>query len=144
MPQLPGQIVVNYPIQAPNGTTEVNIYGDDPLILSQQTSPDDEAYVITNGKTFCVQEITIGCEGDPSADGSKVEVIFDNNGTERVIDRLYVMGISRTKVYPDLSKSRDGTTLAGNAGGTNKIILRRVRLSNASQEVDAVLRGYEI
>jgi hypothetical protein len=136
--QIKGKVSVSAP-QAPATATAVTLASDTPLDM---TGTEENSYTITDGKTFTITSVVAGAEGDPTEKGSKIEVIFDQNGTEKVIDRIYLTG-QTVAIYPDTSESRDGTSLDGNPGGTNKIILRRVRLSGSTQEVDAVLRGYE-
>jgi hypothetical protein len=86
-----------------------------------------------------LQQIVAGAALDSK--GSKVEVLFDN-GTLHTIERVYVTGFTNFGSYPDTNTARDGVVLVGN--GTNRIIIRRERLSGGSaQEVDAVVRGYE-
>lgn len=123
----------------PVGGLARSYYADDPLEIGSLLSPHDTSYVIEDGKTFHIQQVIAGCQGDPSEDGSKVEIIF-NDGTEHVVDRIYVHGETQFGDYPDTHTARDGTQLLGN--GTNTIILRRTRLSNSTQEIDAVVRGY--
>jgi hypothetical protein len=123
----------------PEGGTKITYFADNPLAVSQAISPHDTSFVIPSGTLLVIQQIIAGCQGDSSADGSKTEVIFDD-GTEHLIDRIYIMGTTQFGNYPDTSEARDGTVLSGN--GTNTIVLRRTRLSNSSQEVDLVVRGY--
>jgi hypothetical protein len=125
----------------PQGGTKVTYYADNPLSVSQAISPHDTVFVIPDGQQLVIQQIIAGCQGDSSADGSKCEVVFDD-GTEHLVDRIYVMGETQFGNYPDTSEARDGTVIVGN--GTNELILRRSRLSNSSQEVDLVVRGYLI
>jgi len=135
-----GKVSVTIP-PPPAGGSPVAYYADDPLSVSQAISPHDISFVIASGKTFHIQQIIAGCQGDPAADGSKCEVVFDD-GTEHLVDRIYVMGETQFGDYPDTSQARDGTEMVGN--GTNTIILRRTRLSNSDQEIDIVVRGYVI
>lgn len=133
-----GKVSISSPA-TPSTAVDVTIPGDTPLSM---TGTEDSTHVISDGKTFTVKAIEAGAAGDPTEKGSRVDAVFDENGTEKVIARIYLTG-QTVALYPDTSEARDGTSLDGNVGGTNKIILRRVRLSGVAQEVDAVLRGYE-
>jgi hypothetical protein len=125
----------------PPGGAKIAISADNPLGISNVTSPHITTWVIPDGKTLVIQQIIAGCQGDPSADGSKVEVYYDN-GTLHLIDRIYIMGETQFGNYPDTDTSRDDTALVGN--GTHSVKIYRYRLSNSTQEIDAVLRGYTI
>ena len=124
---------------APTAATSVSLASDSPLAI---TTTAQATYVIPDGETFYLQALAAGAEGDPTEKGSRVEVFYDQNGTEKIVSRLYVAGFTVFQSYNDVSASRDGTSMVGNAGGTNRIILRRTRLSGSAQEVDAELRGY--
>lgn len=124
---------------APPTATKVSLNNSTPLSISANS---DSFYVITDSKTFTVTLVIGGCEGDSSERGSVVEVYYDDIGTLKIIDRLYLNG-QTVSIFPDTNQARDGTLLTGNLAGTKRILLRRRRLSGAAQEVDAVLRGYE-
>jgi hypothetical protein len=136
--QIEGKVSIVAPAAPPN-TTPVSIDNSTPLPITGTT---DVYYAITNNKTFTVMQLIGGAEGDPTEKGTVVEIFYDDIGTLRIIDRLYLSG-QTVSVYPNTSQARDGTALTGNAGGTKRILLRRRRLSNSAQEVDAVVRGYE-
>ena len=125
----------------PAGGVPITIFADNPLAVSQAISPHRTSTIIPSGKTLFIQQIIAGCQGDPTANGSKVEVYF-NNGTDHLVDRIYIMGETQFGNYPDTSQARDGTLLVGN--GTNYIAIDRSRLSNSLQEIDSVIRGYTI
>lgn len=131
-----GKVSISPP-PPPAGTTEVIMSADNPLSMNGTHNTE---YIIGTGKTFHIQQITCGAEGDPNEKGSKVEIIF-HNGTEHIVERIYVVGFTQFGIYPDTAEARDGTKLIGN--GTNKIIIRRNRLGGNTLEVDAVVRGYE-
>ena len=135
--QIKGKVSVSAP-QPPSTATAVTLASDNPLDI---TGTEENDYTIPEGETFTLTSVIAGAEGDPTEKGSKIEVIYDQNGTETIIDRIYLTG-QTVAIYPDTSKDRSGNSLDGNAGGTNKIVLRRTRLSGSAQEVDAVLRGY--
>jgi len=135
-----GTLATRPPVPPP-GTTEVVLSADNPLELSGSNSPHDTEHVIGSGDTFHLQILVAGAGGDPSEKGSRVDLIYDD-GTEHVVERLFLLGASVSIVFPDSTKARDGTVMAGT--GTEKLILRRYRLSNAGQEVDSVVRGYEV
>jgi hypothetical protein len=126
----------------PSGGTAQTIAADDPLLIDQQSSPHLTEWTIPSGKTLYVQQIIAGCQGDPAADGSKVEVVYYNGSTEHAVDRIYVAGQTQF-CYPNTDEARDGTPMAGD-GSTKKLRIYRSRLSNSSQEIDAVVRGYTI
>lgn len=99
-------------------------------------------YVIPNGQTFYLQQLTAGAEGDPTEAGSRVDVLYlDAASAEHLITRIYVAGQTLSVAYADVSSARDGTALAGN-GTTTRIRLRRIRKGGGSQEIDAEIRGY--
>jgi hypothetical protein len=139
MLRMAGQVVVS-PSPIPAGGTPITVAADNPLEITGGTSPHDTAYTITNGKTFYLQQFVAGCQGDPTASGSVIELYFDD-GTEHLVDRIYIDGFTNYVSYADVYKTRDGTTMVGN--GSNQVIVRRRRLSNSGQEVDGVVRGYE-
>jgi hypothetical protein len=138
--KMSGQVVVAAP-PLPSGATAIAVAADNPLSLTGGTSPHDTTYTIANGQTFYLQQFVAGCEGDPTSNGSKAEIIFDD-GAEHVVDRIYVDGFTNYVAYNDVCTARDGTTMVGN--GSNTIIVRRTRMSASGQEVDAVARGYEV
>jgi hypothetical protein len=135
-----GQVVVAPPA-IPSGATPVTVENNDPLNLTGGASPDDETYTITNGTTFYVTQFIAGGESNPTAAGSVVEIYFDD-GTEHLVSRIYINGNTASLSFNCLCEARDGTTLTGN--GTNTMIVRRRRLSNAASEVEGVLYGYEV
>lgn len=123
----------------PASGQEVSIFADTPLSVNNRISPHDTTYIIPNNKTLVIQRIVAGCQGDSSEDGSKVEIIF-NDGTEHLINRVFINGATQFNSFLDTKKAIDGTSFVGN--GTNSIIIRRIRLSNGEQEIDCALRGY--
>jgi hypothetical protein len=131
-----GKVQVTPPV-APPTATPVTIDASIPLDVGSH----DTTYTITSGKTFVIQQIVAGAEGDPTEKGSKIEVYFDD-GTERLIERIYITGFTQYGVYPDTQTSRDGTILAGN--GSNELVVRRQKLGGSNKEIDVVIRGYEI
>lgn len=130
--------VYSLPPAPPADTTPVTIPADTPLAINQDTHHD---YVIPNGKTFYLQQIVVGAEGDPTEKGSKVEVSYFDGTSYHVIERLYFTGFTQYGSYPDIGMARDGTALVGN-GSTKKIRVSRIRLSGSTEEVDCVVRGY--
>ena len=136
-----GKVSISAPM-VPPATTAVIVAADTPLAIGSGSSPHDTEYVISNGTTFTLQSIVAGAEGDPAEGGSRIDVVYvDSGSTEHLVSREYINGFT-TVIYPDTSKARDNTTMTGN-GTTTKIIVRRVRLSGGSVEVDAVARGFE-
>jgi len=137
-----GKVSVVAPVPPP-ATTPVDIIADTPLVMGAAQSPDDTEHVIPADKTFTLQSVTAGAEGDPSEGGSRIDVIYvDNASVEHLVAREYITGFTAT-IVPDTSKARDGTAMVGNVSGNTKVIVRRIRLSGGSVEVDAVARGYE-
>lgn len=126
------------PPVAPEGTTPVQIVSDTPLTVT--TTQQDE-YTIPAGKTFYLQSIVAGAEGDPVESGSKVEAYYYDGATERLLLRLYLLGQTVSVSYADVSETRDGTPMEGN-GTSKEIRVRRTRLSGGSAEIDAVVYGY--
>lgn len=124
----------------PPGVDRTLIAADDPLSI---TGTHDTEYIITTGKTFYLQHIAVGAEGDPTEKGSKIEIYYKEDSTEHIVERVYVTGFTQYGIYPDTDISRDGTSLTGD--GTAKIIIRRSRMgASSAQEIDVVLRGYEL
>ena len=133
------------PPSAPPGTTEFVLAIDeaDLEIGAPPTYHEEESSVIGSGVELYLQLFVAGAAGDPSERGSRVDILWREGAgpTDHVIERAYVSGQSVTTILPDVNKARDGTTLSGN--GTNtKLVIRRYRLSNSDQEVDAIVRGY--
>jgi len=141
MSSLPGQIVVPYPPACPPGATEINIYADNPLELSNANSPHDTERVIANGKTFKLQRVIVGAGHDPSEKGTEVELIYED-ASEHVVARFFAENATYEMQFGDLDRARDTTTMVGN-GSTFKFIVRRTRLSSSGQRVDVHVQGYE-
>jgi hypothetical protein len=118
----------------PPATTPVQINADTPLTVGSS----DTTFVIPNGETFHLQQITAGNE-DPTK-GAVVTVLFDD-GAEHVIARVYTNGETITIGYPDISKAQDGTALLGGAGTTN-IIVRREKYTGTNIAIDGQVLGY--
>jgi hypothetical protein len=98
-------------------------------------------FLIPNGVTFNMTQITFGAEGDPNEKGSKATVSYvDSGGIEHIVERLYFTGFT-AQIFPDTDKARDGTTMSGN-GTTTYIRILRERLGGAALEIDCVVRGY--
>jgi len=127
----------------PVGSTAVVIAQAEANLSISGSSPVNTEYIIPTAQTFYLQTLSGGAAGDPSESGSRIDVIYYDGATEHVVTRLYVSGQTTTVVFPDSSQARDGTAMTGN-GSTKKIILRRIRLSQASQEVDGEVRGYVV
>lgn len=136
--QITGKVTTSYPT-APPSTTPVTIDASTPLSITTTSTTE---YTISNGKTFVIQQVSTGAEGDPTEKGSKIEIIYYDGTTEHLIERIYITGFTQFGVYPDTRTARDGTVMAGD-GSTKKIRVKRYRLSGSAQEVDAVVRGYE-
>lgn len=130
------------PVPPPNATAVAVSQDDTYLSIDGTDSPDDTEYTIPNGKTFYLQNLLGGAEGDPSEKGSRLDAVYiDSSSVEHVISRLYLVGQTISSVFADTPVARDGTQMNGN-GSSTKIVLRRIRLSNAAQEVDGEIRGY--
>jgi len=137
--------VASQPPQPPAGTTEfVLAVPDGSLEIS---APPDyhetESSVIGSSVDLYLQSFTAGAGGDPSERGSRIDILWREGAgpTDHVVERVYISGQSVTITLPDVHKARDGQALTGD-GTTTKLVIRRYRLSNADQEVDAVVRGY--
>jgi hypothetical protein len=136
--QIAGKIAVsNLPV--PAGGTKRVIVADTPLSISGSV---DKSYLISSDKAFFVQQIVAGAEGDSNERGCRIEVIYKAGGVEHIMERIYVVGFTQFGIYPDTNLTRDETLMVGD--GTATLIIRRTRLSGASLEVDAVVRGYEL
>lgn len=129
---------------APPGTTPVTIAQpeNELSIAGGVQNPHDTEYTIANGKTFKLQLVAAGGGGDPTENGSRVDVVYYDGTAEHIVTRLYVGSASVFQSFPDSGTARDGTAMVGD-GSTKKIILRRIRLSQATLEVDAEIRGFE-
>ncbi len=133
--------VQSTPPVAPPAATAITVAAATPLSVSGSHSTD---YTITNAKTFIMQQLVCGAEGDPSEKGSKVEVHYvDSGSVEHLVERIYITGFTQYGIYPDTSKARDNTSFTGN-GSTTKIRIKRIRMGGSGQEIDVVIRGYEI
>lgn len=137
--------VVTQPPEPPPGTTEfVLAISEAALTIGGGDSPAETvSATIGNGVDLYLQQFVAGAAGDPSEKGSKVELYWREGAgpTDHLIERMYVAGQSVALTLPDANKARDGTAMTGN--GTNtKLVISRSRLSNADQEVDAIVRGY--
>ena len=122
----------------PPSTTEVPIFANVPLVVGTH----DTVYTIPNGSIFHLQSIIAGNE-DPTK-GASVEIIFNNEGTERLVRRVYMAGFSVEFGFADVNESQDGFSLVGNAGGTNQIIVRRAKFSGSNIAINAVVSGYVV
>jgi hypothetical protein len=136
--QIAGKVTLTAPVPPPS-TTAVTVSANSPLSI---TTDHTTEYIITNGKTLYIQQIACGSEGDTSERGSAVEVSYFDGTTEHLVERIYINGFTQYGVLPDTSTARDGTVMTGN-GTTKTLRVKRRRLSGSSQEVDAVVRGYE-
>lgn len=136
--RIEGKVSIVAPV-APSGTTPVTIVSSGSLGITS-TSGIDDVYYITSGKTFTLQQIIAGSEGDATEAGSVVEIFYGTASVDNLVERVYVNGFS-TEIYPNTSITRKKQSMTGSGGG--RIILRRRRLSGGSQELDAVLRGFE-
>lgn len=136
--------VASTPPTPPAGTTEFVLSADSPLEVGPNpTFQEKTSAAIANGETLKLQFVAGGAQGDPSESGSKVEVYWEEGAgpTRHLVERIYLSGATVYVSLPDVSKARDGTVMTGD--GTNtKLVIRRERLSNSAQEIDAVVRGY--
>lgn len=133
-----GKVSISRP-DLPPAATEVSIDASSPLSV---TGTETTNHAIASGKTFHMQQVTAGAEGDPSDAGSKVEIFYvDSGSTEHIIERVYIVGFSQFAIYPDTTQARDGTSLDGT--GTELIRVKRIRFGGNAQEIDAVVRGFE-
>lgn len=121
----------------PPATTPVVISADTPLTVGT----DDTTYVIPDGEIFHLQQITCGNE-DPTK-GAVVVVLFDD-GSEHVIEQVYTAGFTVQAGFADIVEARDGTSLVGNPGGTNVIVVRRQKYSGSDIAIDAEVIGYVV
>lgn len=137
-------IVAAKPPSAPPGTTEFVLAGDTPLTIGPVPNYHETvSAAIGNGINLFIQTVSAGAAGDPTENGSKVELYWrEGTGpTDHLITRIYLSGQTVNLVTPNINAARDGTQLTGN--GTNTyLVIRRERLSTAAQEIDAEVRGY--
>jgi len=117
----------------PPATTAFAIFADTPLT----TGNHDTTWTIPSGEAAHIQSVQAGNE-DPTK-GAVVEIIFDD-GTEHLVERVYINGQTITISFGDVMEARDGTDLIGN--GSNELIVRRTKYSGTNIAIDAVLRGY--
>lgn len=120
---------------SPPSTNTARINADAPLTAGSH----DTSFVIPNGETYHLQQITAGNE-DPTK-GAVFEIIYDD-GTEHVIARVYTAGQTISVGYSDLVQARDGTPLTGN--GSNSIIVRRVKFAGSNIAMDCEVLGYTV
>lgn len=133
--------VTTVPASPPAAKTRVVLVGDTPLAFGAGANPQDSEFVIPNGETFTAQRLIAGSEGDSTEAGSRIDLIYvDASSVEHLITRQYVAGFT-VDVSGETDEARDGTAMVGD-GVNTKIVLRRLRLSGGSLEVDAVLVGY--
>jgi hypothetical protein len=135
--EIAGKVVVQQAVPPPL-TVGFVIHGDTPKTVSSH----DTVFVIPDTKVAHIQALVGGNE-DPTK-GAVIEVWYDENGTEHLIARMYTAGASELFGFADIMAARDGTSLLGNAGGTNKIILRRTKFQGTDIAIDAVVRGYTV
>lgn len=136
-----GKMSIVAPEPPPN-VAQIVIDASTPLELGGAESPNDTVHTIAAGKTFHLQSMKSGAQGDPTEGGSRVDAIYvDSVGVEHLIDRDYISAFT-VPVNPNTSIARDGTSMVGN-GVDTKIIIRRIRLSNGKLEVDSVAKGFE-
>jgi hypothetical protein len=137
-------IVAAKPPSAPPGTTAFVLAADTPLIVGPVPNfRETVSPVIGNGLELYLQTVSAGAAGDPSENGSKVEVYWREGATptDHLITRIYLSGQTVNEVLPNVHHSRDGTALTGNGSNTS-LVIRRERLSVSAQEIDAEVRGY--
>ena len=122
----------------PPATNSFSVFADTPLIVGSA----DSTFVIPTGETLHVQQMTAGNESPLK--GSSVEIIYDENGVEHLVIRIYLAGFSALYGFADVNAARDGTALVGNIGGTNKLIVRRLKFSGPDIAIDAYVSGYTV
>jgi len=130
---------VNHNPEPPAGATPVQFVADTPLAVAVAETAE---YTIPNGKRFYLQQLQAGAEGDTTEKGNRVEVIYYDGAAEHVVARQYIMGQTQWINFPDVGAARDGTPIDGD-GSTKKLRIVRERLGGSTQEVDAVVFGYE-
>jgi len=136
--------VAAQPPSPPPGTTPFVLAGDTPLSVGPVPNYQEAvSAVISNGTKLYLQTVAAGAAGDPSENGSKVEVYWREGSpaVNHLITRMYLTGQTVNLVLPDAHTARDGTEMTGN-GSNTYLVIRRERLSTAAQEIDAEVRGY--
>jgi len=130
------------PPVAPPSTTPKTVTSSTPLTVTGNSTHTAD-YIIPSGKTFHMQQVVCGAEGDPNERGSKVEIFYvDSSSVEHLVERIYLQSTTQYGIYPDTDSARDGTLMSGN-GTTTLIRINRIRLGGGNAEIDVVLRGYE-
>lgn len=136
--------VTAFPISAPPGTTPFVVAADTPLEVGPNPLFHETlGSVVAASTDLHVQFIAAGAAGDPSERGSKVEVYWREGATptDHLVERIYISGATVGLTLPDTNQARDGTPMTGN-GSNTRLVVRRERMSNSAQEIDAVVRGY--
>jgi hypothetical protein len=137
-------IVAAKPPSAPPGTTSFVMAADTPLSVGPvPTFHETVSPAIGASVGLYLQTIAAGAAGDPTENGSKVEVYWREGSTptDHLISRIYLSGQTVNEVLPNVNEARDGTALTGN-GSNTYLVIRRQRLSTAAQEIDVEVRGY--
>lgn len=117
-------------ISVPPNTTEVdqNVFGS-----VSSTTGVDTIYVIPNGETLTIQQLSGGAEEHTS--GSIIELFEDPNGNLSVLNRIETVFVN--------GDSRQVTVQREFVGdGTRRIILRRRRYASNAKEIWGRWRGY--
>jgi hypothetical protein len=140
--QLAGPIVVPYPPSPHPGSTGKYVQTSAPLTVNESNSPHDTEYVITNGKTFYIQEIYIRAGHNPSEMETQVEFIYYDGSAEHLFDLFFTGFPSDKQMYGDRGDALDETTMEGN-GTTKKFIIRLTRLSSTEHKIYVRVEGYE-
>lgn len=111
--------------------------GSVPVVQTAQgnvTTTVDDDFIIPNGETIILQQLSAGAEGD--VDGSKVELFYFPDGTKTggtLISVLYVNG----------SNGADNLVASFTGDGSALITMRRSRLAGSAREIFGKWQGYK-
>jgi hypothetical protein len=115
-------------VNPPTSTPIVEAYQGNVL-----TTVDDD-YLIPNGETIVIQNLSGGAEGD--VDGSKVELFVFPDGTKTGGELLSVL-------YVNGSNGSDGINQGFTGDGSKLVTIRRSRLAGAGKEIFGKWIGYK-
>ena len=98
------------------------------------SSPGDDLYTITNGKTLKVQQLSGGAQD--GTDGSKISLFEDPNGDLSVLHLFAVLYVNQSSWQIDLQNE-----FVGN--GVRRVLMRRYAFSASTREIFGRWIGYE-
>lgn len=138
--EINGKVSVVGQLPPPN-TNPVLITAGKPL-QPASVGTHDTIFSIPDGEVFHLQDCRYGNEGG-SARNVSIEIIYFD-GTEHLLELLFCNGSTIQDSFTDESVARDGTSMIGNAVGTNLIIVRRMKFTGANLVIDAEVGGFTV